>query len=134
MEDAMKIMVCFDGSNVAKDALELAKKRAKALGAKIELVTSMVGGPEVPKDEFDKAEKNLKQAKTGVRKDDIACETLLSVRGLEAGEDLVRFAREEEVDEIYIGVKKRSKVGKFIFGSTAQYVILQAHCPVITIK
>ncbi len=38
----MKIMVCFDGSNVAKDALALAKKRAKALGAKIELVTSMV--------------------------------------------------------------------------------------------
>ena len=130
----MKIMVCFDGSNVAKDALDLAKKRAKALGAKIELVTSMVGGPEVPKDEFDKAEKNLKAAKTSVHKDDIACGTLLSVRGLEAGEDLVRFAKEEEIDEIYIGVKKRSKVGKFIFGSTAQYVILQAPCPVVTVK
>ncbi len=130
----MKIMVCFDGSNVAKDALDLAKKRAKALSAKIELVTSMVGGPEVPKDEFDKAEKNLKKAKTIVRKDDIPCETLLSVRGLEAGEDLVRFAKEEEIDEIYIGVKKRSKVGKFIFGSTAQYVILEAPCPVVTVK
>lgn len=130
----MKIMVCFDGSNVAKDALDLAKKRAKALGAKIELVMSMVGGPEVPKDEFDKAEKNLINAKTSVRKDDIPCETLLSVRGLEAGEDLVRFAKEEEVDEIYIGIKKRSKVGKFIFGSTAQYVILEAHCPVVTVK
>ena len=130
----MKIMVCFDGSNVAKDALDLAKKRAKALGAKIELVTSMAGGPEVSKDEFDKAEKNLKIAKTSVRKDDIACGTLLSVRGLEAGEDLVRFANEEEIDEIYIGVKKRSKVGKFIFGSTAQYVILEASCPVVTIK
>lgn len=130
----MKIMVCFDGSNVAKDALDLAKKRAKALGAKIQLVTSMAGGPEVPKDEFDKAEKNLKKAKAGVRKDDIACETLLSVRGLEAGEDLVRFAKEQEIDEIYIGVKKRSKVGKFIFGSTAQYVILQAPCPVVTVK
>lgn len=130
----MKIMVCFDGSNVAKDALDLAKKRAKALGAKIDLVTSMVGGPEVPKDEFDKAEKNLKKAKTSVRKDDIPCETLLSVRGLEAGEDLVRFAKEEEIDEIYIGVKKRSKVGKFIFGSTAQYVILEAPCPVVTVK
>ena len=130
----MKIMVCFDGSNVAKDALDLAKKRAKALGAKIELVTSMVGGPEVPKDEFDKVEKYLKKAKTSVQKDDIPCETLLSVQGLEAGEDLVRFAREAEIDEIYIGVKKRSKVGKFIFGSTAQYVILQAPCPVVTVK
>ncbi len=56
------------------------------------------------------------------------------MRGLEAGEDLVRLAREEEIDEIYIGVKKRSKVGKFIFGSTAQYVILEAPCPVVTVK
>ncbi len=88
----------------------------------------------MPKDEFDKAEKNLKKEKTIVRKDDIPCETLLSVRGLEAGEDLVRFAREEEIDEIYIGVKKRSKVGKFIFGSTAQYVSLEAPCPVVTVK
>ena len=31
----MKIMVCMDGSNVAKDALDLAKKRAKALDAEI---------------------------------------------------------------------------------------------------
>jgi nucleotide-binding universal stress UspA family protein len=134
MEDTMKIMVCFDGSNVAKDALDLAKKRAKALAANIYLVTSMVGGPGVPKDEFDKAEKNLEKAKASVRKDDLPCETLLSVRGLEAGEDLVRFAKEEEINEIYIGVKKKSKVGKFVFGSTAQYVILEAHCPVVTIK
>lgn len=130
----MKIMVCFDGSNAAKNALDLAKNRAKILGADMYLVTSMAGGPEVPKDEFDKAEKNLKKAKTLVRKDDIPCETLLSVRGLEAGEDMVRFAKEEEIDEIYIGVKKRSKVGKFIFGSTAQYVILEAPCPVVTVK
>ena len=29
----MKIMVCYDGSNVAKAALDLAKKHAKVSGA-----------------------------------------------------------------------------------------------------
>jgi nucleotide-binding universal stress UspA family protein len=130
----MKIMVCFDGSNVAKDALDLAKKRAKALDAEIYLLTSMLGGSDVPINEFEKAEKRLKKAKSSVRADGIPCESLLSVRGLDAGEELVRFAKEEKIDEIYIGVRRRSKVGKFVFGSTAQYVILEAPCPVMTVK
>ena len=130
----MKIMVCMDGSNVAKDALDLAKKRAKALGAEIYLLTSMVGGSDVPIDEFEKAEKRLKKAKINVKADGIPCESLLSVRGLDAGEELVRLAKEEKIDEIYIGIRRRSKVGKFIFGSTAQYVILEAPCPVVTVK
>ena len=53
---------------------------------------------------------------------------------MEPGEDLVTFARENNVDEIIIGVRHRSKVGKLVFGSTAQYVILEAHCPVLTVK
>jgi len=130
----MKIMVCFDGSNVAKDALDLAKKRAKALDAEIYLLTSMLGGSDVPINEFEKAEKRLKKAKSSVRADGIPCESLLSVRGLDAGEELVRIAKEEKIDEIYIGVRRRSKVGKFVFGSTAQYVILEAPCPVMTVK
>jgi nucleotide-binding universal stress UspA family protein len=130
----MKIMVCMDGSNVAKDALDLAKKRAKALDAEIYLLTSMVGGSDVPIDEFEKAEKRLKKAKINVKADGIPCESLLSVRGLDAGEELVRLAKEEKIDEIYIGIRRRSKVGKFIFGSTAQYVILEAPCPVVTVR
>ena len=130
----MKIMVCIDGSNVAKDALDLAKKRAKALGAEIYLLTSMVGGSDVPIDAFEKAEKRLKKAKNNVKAEGIPCESLLSVRGLDAGEELVRLAKEEKIDEIYIGIRRRSKVGKFIFGSTAQYVILEAPCPVVTVR
>ena len=130
----MKIMVCYDGSNVAKAALDLAKKHAKVSNAKIYVLTSMESGPRVPLREFERTEKNLKEAKSIVRKDDISCETHLLERGLEAGEDLVQYAEENQIDEIFIGARRRSKVGKLIFGSTAQFVILNAPCPVVTVK
>jgi nucleotide-binding universal stress UspA family protein len=64
----------------------------------------------------------------------IPCETHLSVRGLEAGEDIVQFAEENKIDLIVIAIRRRSKVGKIVFGSTAQYVILKASCPVLSVK
>ena len=50
------------------------------------------------------------------------------------GEDLVRFAQEQGIDEIVVGVKKTSAVGKILFGSNARYVILHAPCPVVSAK
>ena len=40
----------------------------------------------------------------------------------------------EDVDLVFIGVEKRSKVGKLLFGSTAQHVILNSPCPVVTVN
>ena len=130
----MKIMVGFDGSKVSEAAVELATERAQAFGAKIFLVHSMVGGPDVPKRDFENSERELEYHKNEFKKKEIVCESLLSVRGLEPGEDLIRLAEENQVDEIIMGVMRRSKVGKLVFGSTAQYVILNASCPVATVK
>jgi nucleotide-binding universal stress UspA family protein len=58
----------------------------------------------------------------------------LLIRGISPGEDLVRYAIEQKIDEIILAVQRKSKVGKMIFGSTAQHVILNAPCPVVTVK
>ena len=130
----MKILVGFDGSNVAKEAVELAAAHANAFNAEVIIVHSMVGGPEIPRKDFEDAEKELEDEKNQLLDKKIACKSILSVRGLGAGEDLVQLAEENKVEEIIIGVRRRSKVGKLLFGSTAQYVILNATCPVVSVK
>lgn len=130
----MNIVVGFDGTNAAREAVELAEKHAQIFKARITLAYSMVGGPEVPRRDFEIAENALEHEKNGLLDKGFDCETIMSVRGMEAGEDLVRIAQERQADEVIIGVRRRSKVGKIIFGSTAQFVILNAPCPVVTVK
>ena len=130
----MKILVGYDGTNVAKEALNLAKSYAKVFGASVEVVSSMQKGTESERKVIEQAERGLEYAKSLFEKDGIACNTHLLIRGLSAGEDLVEFANENQIDQIVVGVKRRSKVGKLLLGSTAQYVILQAECPVISVK
>ena len=130
----MKILVAYDGSNASKEAITIAEKHATVFKGEIILGHSMVGGPEVPRKDFEKVESNLAYEKGLLLDKNIPCKTVLSVRGLEAGEDLVQLADENKVDEIIMGVRRRSKVGKLIFGSTAQYVILNAPCPVVSVK
>jgi nucleotide-binding universal stress UspA family protein len=127
-------MVGYDGSNAAKDALVLAKKHAKAFEGKVFVLSSLEKGSEDQLPKIEQAERDLDYAKNFFEKDNIPCETHLLIRGLSPGEDLIQFANENEIDEIIVGVKRRSNVGKLIFGSNARYVIMEANCPVVTIK
>ena len=130
----MKIMACFDGSNVAEEVVRLAGARAAALGAELWIVTSMTGGPEVARREFVARERELNYAKSLVEETCPAVTVHLSIRGRSPGEDLVQLAEEQGAGEVVIGVRRRSRVGKLVFGSTAQYVILNAPCPVLTVR
>ena len=131
----MKLLVGYDGSKVSLAAIELAKRHARAFQAeKVYLVRSMEGGQDVERREFDNAEHELGRVNRTFMDEDIPSEPHLLVRGLSPGEDLVQFARENGIDEVIIGVRRRSKVGKLVFGSTAQYVILNAPCPVVSVK
>jgi nucleotide-binding universal stress UspA family protein len=133
-ENKMKILVGYDGSRVAEDALKLAHEHARVFNADIHLFTSLQQGPELQKEDIEEAESRLDKLKLDCNLDKTTCETHTSVSFLTPGEDLVLFAKNNDVDYIFIGVRKRSKVGKLVFGSTAQQVILEAPCPVVTVK
>ena len=130
----MKIMVGYNGSEVAKSALSQAKSYAKTFDALVHVVTSLEGGSGEKIKEISEAAENLKFAQDFMDQDGIQCETEQLVRGLTPGEDLVQFAEENEIDHIFVGIVKKSKTRKMLLGSTAQYVILKAPCPVTSVK
>lgn len=127
----MKILVGYDGSEIGKNALKLAKKHAEAFKGEVLAFTSLFVDDPV---DIKEAEQALADARQIFDDGAVPFTTEISVAGLNAGEDIVRFAEEYEIGEIIIGVKKRSKVGKLLFGSTLQYVVLNAPCPVLMTK
>ncbi len=130
----MNIVVAYRRSKLSMKMIEKAIEHAKIFNGKVFLVTSLQGGSKQDIQEVDDAKDGLDHAKDVVEKEGISCETHLLVHGLSPGEDIVDFAKEIEADEIIVGVQKKSKVGKFLMGSTAQHIILSAHCPVIAVK
>ena len=130
----MNILAAVDDSNISEDVLDLALTHAKAFNAKIYIMRSMKQDPLLEKEDIDRAERKLEKMKTLFKSKGIPCESIVSVCSLTPGEDLVEFANENDMNEIIIGVRKKSKVGKLVFGSTAQYVILKAPCPVVAVK
>ena len=130
----MKFLVGYNGSNPAKNALAMARTYAKTFKAGIVVVTSVEGDILTRDADFEKANANMFFAEQYLAEEGIPTETEILARGFMPGEDIVKFAGEKEIDAIFIGVKKRSRVGKMLFGSNAQLIILNAHCPVICVK
>lgn len=130
----MKILVGYRGANVGKDLLDLAIKHCKAFDGEVHLLTSLPGGNKTTGEVINEAKENLSWAAGYLEEQGVKHETHLLIVGRTPGEDLTTFALEEGCDEIILGIKSRSKVGKILFGSTAQYVILKASCPVVSVR
>lgn len=130
----MRILVGYNKLVESKAAMRLAGELAGPLGAQVQVMTSMEGGPRERPEEISAAEAHLNEAREIMTSRGVPCEVFQSVRGLSPGEDLVDYAKEKAIDLIVVGVEKRSKTQKILLGSTAQFIILKAPCPVLTVK
>lgn len=130
----MKILVAYKDTKEGQLALELAKTHSRYFDAEILLVSSSEGGKGEDPEEISKMSIRLEEIKTALIQEGIPCEVTQLARGLSPGEDIVFYADENQVDMIYVGIQKKSRTSKLLLGSTAQYIILKASCPVISVK
>lgn len=132
-ETRMKIMACYETSEAAEEALKLAQIYAKKWDAAIDVVSAMKR-----EDSSDPAHENeieeifQSQIKKRFETFDIPYNAYMLIKPFAVGEQLVMFSENKDYEFIFVGISKRSKVGKLLYGSTAQYIILNAPYPVIS--
>ncbi len=135
----MKILLFCKKTEGNKKALEIAVEQAKAFNAAIVLFSCIAEKSQIPgaitEENTEKVEKTLRDYQENVfAPAGIDCNAEVIVTTASFGEEVVQYAENNDVDTIIMSIQKRSKVGKVFFGSTSQYVILEAPCKVITVK
>ena len=140
-----KILCPIDFSEYSYDALEFAKTLSKNFNSKLYVVHIIYEpadftGFYVPHISFDKirseiesgAKKIMEEVKEKKLQDLPGAETMI-IFGSPA-EEIVRFAKDKEVDLIVIGSQGKKGIEKMVFGSTAEKVVKKSNCPVLVIK
>ena len=131
----MKFLVCYEEADPSAEILKQAMAHAKAWNASLEIVNTVTRELPLKRERILEMEQELEASvKAQIQDEKLDYNVQLLVTAQESGEKLVSFADEQDIDMIFLGIIKKSKVGKLLFGSTAQYVILNAPCPVVTVK
>jgi len=130
----MKILVGYNANEGGSKGLLIALQQAQSLNAEVVLLTSLISSNSdtFVSDMVDDSKRKIAEAKKNFEAAGIACTTEIIDRGMQPGEDIVKYAKENQVDLIIVGVRIRSRVAKLLLGSTSQYTILKAHCPVLS--
>ncbi len=129
----MKLLFSYDGRDESAKAFEFAIAHAKALNASLNIVNTVIRTSMDHTDDIKLAEKMLNKAKKICEEQGVECNTQVLIDKHGAGPAIVDYASQKEYDLIIVGIRKTSKVGKLLLGSNAQYVILNASCPVLTV-
>jgi nucleotide-binding universal stress UspA family protein len=128
----MTIVVGMVPTPAARAALDEATREALWRGSRLVVVNAVRSGAYVDADVLGEEER-------------AAIAERLTARGVDHDirrsdgdgdpvDQLLAVAEEVDADLLVIGMRRRSPVGKFLLGSSAQRLLLDAGCPVLAVK
>jgi nucleotide-binding universal stress UspA family protein len=129
----MDIVVGYLKTPQGEAALETAVRAARSLGATLTIVHT-VQAEDDDGEEMATYEAALADISDRLEANDIEHRTRILARGMSPAEDILTVASEIGAELIVVGLRRRSPVGKALLGSDAQSVLLDAKCPVLTVK
>ncbi|HEX6117047.1 MAG TPA: universal stress protein [Solirubrobacterales bacterium] len=128
-----RIVVGFDGSDEARDALALGERLARLEGTGLTVAAVGLFEPQVSTAvERRAATANLRELFAEVREELGPARPFESriVEGLPAARGLISVASEEEADLIVVGSTHRGRIGRVFPGSVGTQLLHGASCPV----
>lgn len=128
----MSILVGYVPTPVGEAALRMAIAEAKLRDQELLIVNSVREGVLV--DKSVASSEDIERVKQSVADAGIKARILESVHTNDLAEEILDLAEKHDVSLIVIGLRQRSQVGKFIMGSHAQRILLQAEHPVLAVK
>lgn len=128
----MTIVVGYIPTPEGEAALERAILESQRSGERLVVVNSSKGDQLVDDKLIDAYEHHLLEERLAAAGINYWIER--SPQGADAADEILKTAQAQEAGLIVIGMRKRTPMGKFIMGSTAQRILLQAGCPVLSLK
>ncbi|MBV8137962.1 MAG: universal stress protein [Deltaproteobacteria bacterium] len=118
--EVRRLVLAYDGSERASHAMRAAAEFASGLGTPIAVVT-------VARDQKP-GERTLEEARKYFEPYSLPTEFKLLCG--HANEEIIKFIREYEADLLFIGAYGHSRIIEMVLGSTTEYVLRNAPCPV----
>jgi nucleotide-binding universal stress UspA family protein len=137
-----KILVAFDGSPKAYEAFEHAMKLAAICDIRPEITVLSVAQPPQPIDiveidaVIDTAKEHcgklIRELREKAKEKNIVIKTEIVVG--HPAEQIVRYAKENDIDQIIMGQKGKSKIESWLLGSVSKRVSTYSPCTVTIVK
>lgn len=140
-----KILFPTDFSEGAKNAIPYAVDMAKAYGAKLYLLhviydIATASGLHVPHASVDEMYSEMQATaqreleRFGLREREGLKDVEHSIKRGVPYEEILKFAQDNNIDLIVIGTHGRKGLDRVLFGSTAERVVRNSSCPVLTVR
>ena len=146
MPTISRILLATDFSEASEAALGYAKLMADAFGATLHVLhvledlaahawtteVYVAALPGVHEEMERQARERLEQVLGA--EDRAKYRAVLSLRNGSPFVEVVRYARDENMDLVVLGTHGRGAIAHMLLGSVAERVVRKAHCPVVTVR